>query len=124
MEAKKGDPKKLSTANTKQEMLDAYNAVVKQLRETEEMELKPEKRIEEKRVTEVLKTAESVSAEGIASHMATLKTEVGKVLGQVSDKLEAETLKLTKIQQAVEIREKELQELYGIEKESQTLAAL
>lgn len=124
MDAKKGDPKKLSTANTKQEMLDAYNAVVKQLREREEMELKPEKRIEEKRVAEVLKTAESASMEGIASHIATLKTEVGKMLGQVSDKLETEALKLTKIQQAIEIREKELQELYAIEKESQTLAAL
>jgi hypothetical protein len=124
MDAKKGEPKKLSTSNTKQEMLDAYNAVVKQLREKDELELKPEKKIEEKRITEVLKAAEGVTTDAIATHVASLKTEVGKTLSQVSDKLEAEAEKLAKVQQAVEIKEKELRDLYAIEKEAQTLAAL
>lgn len=46
------------------------------------------------------------------------------MLSQVSDKLELEAEKLSRIQQAVEIREKELRDLYSIEKEAQTLAAL
>jgi hypothetical protein len=124
MDQKKSEVKKLSTGNTKQEMLDAYNAVAKQLREKEEAELKPEKKVEEKRVVEVLKTAEDVSVDGIATHIASLKTEVGKTLAQVSDKMEAEAEKLSKVHQAVEIKEKELQELYGIEKEALALAAL
>jgi hypothetical protein len=124
MDAKKGEPKKLSTTNTKQEMLEAYNTVVKQLKEKEETELKPEKKIEEKRVAEVLRTAEGVSMDGIATHVAGLKTEVGKMLSQISDKLEAEADKLSKVQQAVEIKERELRDLYAIEKEAQTLAAL
>ncbi len=90
MDAKKGEPKKLSMASTKQEMMDAYNAVLKQLREKEESELKPEKKAEEKKVAEVIKTAEAVSAEGIATHIAGLKTEIGKMLSQVADKLEVE----------------------------------
>ena len=34
--------KKISLSNTKQEMLAAYNALLKQLQEKEEVELKPE----------------------------------------------------------------------------------
>ncbi len=124
METKKTEPKKLSTTNTKQEMLEAYNLVVKQLREKEEAELKPEKRIEERKASDALKTAESVVTDGVAAQIGSLKTEIGRMLSQVSDKLESETDKLAKVQQAVVIREKELQELYAIEREAQTLAAL
>jgi len=124
MDAKKGEPKKLSTSNTKQEMLDAYNVVVKQLQAKDEIELKPEKKVEEKRVAEVLKTAEDVSMDGIATHIAGLKTEIGKTLSQVSDRLEVEAEKLSKVRQAVDIKEGELRELYAIEKEAQTFAAL
>jgi hypothetical protein len=124
MDLKKSEPRKLSTGNTKQEMLDAYATVVKQLKEKEEGELRPEKKIEEKRVADVLKVAEGVSTDGIATHVAGLKTEIGKTLSQVSDKLEAEAEKLSKVQQAVGIKEGELRELYAIEKEAITLAAL
>ena len=110
MDMKKSEPKKLSTTNTKQEMLEAYNLVLKQLREKEESELKPEKRMEEKRVAEVLKTAESVATDGVAAHIGGLKTEIGQMLGQVSDKLETEAAKLSKVQQAAQIEEKELHE--------------
>ncbi len=124
MDAKKSEPKKLSTTSTKQEMLEAYNLVVKQLREKEEAELKPEKRIEERKTAEVLKTAESVATDGVAANIGSLKTEIGRMLGQVSDKLESEAMRLARVREAAEIRERELQELYGIEKEAQTLAAL
>jgi len=86
--------------------------------------LKPEKKVEEKRVAEALKTAEDVSMDGIATHIAGLKTEIGKTLSQVSDRLEVEAEKLSKVRQAVDIKESELRELYAIEKEAQTFAAL
>lgn len=124
MDTKKTEPKKLSATSTKQEMLEAYNLVVKQLREKEEAELKPEKRVEERKAAEALKTAEAVVDESIAGHIGNLKTEIGRMLSQVSDKLESEAARLAKVHQAAEIREKELQELYGIEREAQTLAAL
>jgi hypothetical protein len=124
MDTKKAEAKKLSTSNTKQEMLDAYNVVVKQLKEKEEGELKPEKRVEQQRVEDVAKVAQSISTDTIATHIAGLKTEVGKTLSQISDKMEIEADKLTKVHQAVEIKEKEIRDLYGIEKEAQALAAL
>ena len=43
MEQKK-DAKKLSMKSTKEEMLDAYNTILKQLQEKRENEMKPEKK--------------------------------------------------------------------------------
>ena len=42
-------PQKLTMANTKKEMMDAYNTLLKQLKEKRQAELKPERRIEEKK---------------------------------------------------------------------------
>jgi hypothetical protein len=45
MEEKKIQPRKLTLSNTKQEMLEAYNTVLKQLEAQREAELKPEKKL-------------------------------------------------------------------------------
>ncbi|MBM4324997.1 MAG: hypothetical protein FJ115_15685, partial [Deltaproteobacteria bacterium] len=90
MDDKKFQPKKLTATNTKQEMLDAYQAVLKQLEAQREVELKPEKRLEEKKAKEVTQVAESLSSEGIAKEVSTLKIETGKMLAQISDRLEEE----------------------------------
>jgi len=124
MEEKKFQPKKLSLSNTKQEMLEAYNAVLKQLEAQREAELKPEKKIEEKKAKEVIQVAESLSSEGIARETSNLKIETGKMLAQISDRLEEEVNKFRAIQSAIALKEKELQELYEIEKSAVTLAAL
>ena len=124
MEEKKFQPKKLSLSNTKQEMLEAYNVVLKQLEAQREAELKPEKKIEEKKAKEVIQVAESLSSEGIARETSNLKIETGKMLAQISDRLEEEIGKFKAIQNAITLKEKELQELYEIEKSAVTLAAL
>jgi len=124
MEEKKIQPKKLTLANTKQEMLQAYNEALKRLEAQKEAELKPEKRLEEKKAKEVVQVAESLSSEGIAKEISTLKVEAGKMLAQISDRLDEEINKFKAVQNAVTLKEKELQELYEIEKSAMTLAAL
>jgi hypothetical protein len=127
MDAKKSDVKKLSMSSTKQEMLDAYNAALKELKEKEEAELRPEKKLEEKKRVEVLKVADSVSSlsvDGIAKEIAGLRADVAKTLGQIADNVEGEADKFRKMTEAVQLKEGELQELYAIEKEAVTLAAL
>ena len=124
MEEKKFQPKKLSLSSTKQEMLEAYNAVLKQLEAQREAELKPEKRLEEKKAKEVIQVADSLSSEGVAKEISNLKIETGKVLAQISDRLEEEIGKFKAVQNAIVLKEKELQELYEIEKSAMTLAAL
>ncbi|OGQ12485.1 MAG: hypothetical protein A2026_12530 [Deltaproteobacteria bacterium RBG_19FT_COMBO_46_12] len=124
MDEKKIQPKKLSLSNTKQEMLEAYQAISKQLEAQREAELKPEKKLEEKRAKEVIQVAESLSSEGVAREISTLKIETSKTLAQISDRLEEEVNKFKAIQSAIALKEKELQELYEVEKSAVTLAAL
>ncbi|MDP2969434.1 MAG: hypothetical protein Q8P64_09565 [Deltaproteobacteria bacterium] len=124
MEERKFQPKKLSLSSTKQEMLEAYNAVLKQLEAQRETELKPEKKLEEKKAKEVIQVAESLSSEGVAREISNLKIETGKVLAQISDRLEEEVNKFKAVQSAITLKGKELQELYEIEKSAVTLAAL
>ena len=124
MEEKKFQPKKLTTSNTKQEMLEAYNIALKQLEAQKELDLKPEKKLEEKKAKEVIQVADSLSSEGIAREASTLKIETGKMLAQITDRMEEEINRYKAIQNAVALKEKELQELYEIEKSAMTLAAL
>jgi hypothetical protein len=124
MEEKKFQPKKLSLSNTKQEMLEAYSAILKQLEAQREAELKPEKKLEEKKAKEVIQVAESLSSEGVAREISTLKIEAGKMLAQISDRLEEEIQKFKAVQNAIVLKGKELQELYEIERSAVTLAAL
>lgn len=117
-------PKKLSDKSTKQEMLDAYQVLVKQLEEKRAAELNPEKRLEEKKTEAAVKVADTLSPEGVDREIGVLKSEIGKMLAEVANKLETEVAKYKSIQKAIAGKEEELKELYGIEKSAGTLAAL
>jgi hypothetical protein len=123
MEQKK-DAKKLSMKSTKEEMLDAYNTILKQLQEKRENEMKPEKKIEEKKIIETVKAAESLTSEGVVRELGNLKFDIGKTLTSISDSLEAQVVSLNGLQNAISAKEKELQELYEIDKSAMSLAAL
>jgi hypothetical protein len=124
MPEKIAPPRKLSDKSTKQEMLEAYQALARQLEEKRGAELAPERRLEEKRVEEAVKVAGAVDPESIDRDIGALKAEIGKMLADVSDRLGAESSKFRSIQKAVAGKELELQELYGIEKAAVSLAAL
>ena len=124
MSDEKKEPMKVSMSNTKQEMLHAYNDLLKQMQEKEKTELKPEKKIEEKKIKEIVNVADSLSSEGVVKGISNLKLEMGKMLTQISDRLEEEVSKFKGIQKAIEIKENELKEVYDIEKTAATLAAL
>jgi len=116
--------KKLSDKNTKQEMLESYQALVKQLEEKRQVELNPERKLEDKKAEEALKVAATVAAEGIDRDIGGLKSEIGKLLAELSEKLAAEASRFRSLQKAVETKDGELRELYGIEKSASALAAL
>jgi hypothetical protein len=123
MEEKK-DVKKLVMTNTKQEMLDAYNTVLKQLQEKQVGELRPEKKMEEKKTKEAVAVAESLGSESVAKEINNLKLDVNKMLTQLYDRLDAEVNKFMMIQKAIAAKERDVQELYEIDKSAMTLAAL
>jgi len=75
---KTAPPKKLSDKNTKQEMLEAYQTLAKQLEEKRAAELAPERRLEEKRAEEAAsfpKDLEAAVAQAVKESTERLKLE-------------------------------------------------
>jgi hypothetical protein len=117
-------PKKLTDKSTKQEMLEAYQTLAKQIEEKRAAELAPERRLEEKRSEEAVKVATGVEPVSIDREIGSLKSQIGKMLADISEQLASESARFRSIQKAVESKEQELKELYGIEKAAVSLAAL
>lgn len=124
MPDKTPQPRKISASNTKKEMIDAYNELLNQLQQKREAELKPQERLEEKAVKQVVAAADSLSTDGIVTEIGNLKSEMGKMLAQLSDRLEEGVRRYDGIKKAVAVKEGELQEIYEIEKAAASLAAL
>jgi len=114
----------ISMSNTKKEMLDAYKEVVRRLKEKRQAGIKPQERVEEKQKEEAIEVADALSTEGITREIGNLKSEVGRVLVDLSDKMESEIDRYLKIRKALDAREAELKEIYDIEREVSSLAAL
>jgi hypothetical protein len=115
---------KISASSTKKEMLEAFNELKQQLEEKEESELKPEKMKEEIHKKEIILAADTLTADGTTTQINNLKTDIGKMLTQLSDKLENESSNYLKLKESIELKKKELKEIYDIEASAHALAAL
>jgi hypothetical protein len=124
MAERKPASKKLSTSNTKQEMLDAYSDLLKQMEEKREAEAPPEQKVAEKVAREVVATADSLSDDTIFREINGLKAEVGKMLTTLADQLEQEVGRYDSVKRAIAEKERELAEIYEIQKAASSLAAL
>ena len=80
--------------------------------------------MEAKRKQEIVKIADSLSVEGVAQGINDLRIEINKMLAQIAERLEEQTNKYQKTQDAIVIKNKDLLEIYEIEKSAFTLAAL
>src|SRR5438067_5594436 len=122
--AEKAPPKRRSAAAVKQEMQATIAEVQKEVQERREAAATPEQRIEERNVARAVEAADALFAEGVLKGISDLRSTLGKILGQLSEKLEAEIEKYGQIKKAIEAKEKELAEIYEIQKSASTLAAL
>jgi hypothetical protein len=118
------ETEKITMANTKKEMLDAYNRLLKQLTEKRRAEMKPAEKVAQKKEAEARAVADSLSTESIGRQIGILKSEIGGMLNQLADRLEEETAKYVQVKKAAEAAEAELHEIYDIEKAASSLAAL
>ena len=75
-------PRKLSDKNTKQELLDAYQALAQQLEQKRAAELNPERQLQEKKADESIKTATTLAPEGIDREIGSLKSDIGRMLAE------------------------------------------
>lgn len=124
MADKEFTPRRVTMKDTKKEMLGAYNEVLRQLQEQRAAELRPKEEIEEMRIEEAVEVTDSLSTEGIVQEVSALRLETGKLLSQLSDRLEEEVDKYRQVKKAVEVKEKELREIYEIERAALSLAGL
>jgi len=105
-------------------LLEAYNDLLTHVQEMKKGELKPEEAMKQKKSREVVAVADTFSSDGVAKAIGNLKWEIGKSLTHLSDGLEEQVNKYRTIKEAVAAKEEELKEIYGIEREVHTLAAL
>lgn len=118
------DIPKISLANTKKEMLDAFNRLKQKLQEDAKAELKPEKTKEIKKDKEIVQSADIITSDNAVKKVDNLKAEIVTALSEISNKLEEETERYNKIKEAMEVKNKELKEIFEIEKSAFALAAL
>src|SRR5436309_3060130 len=120
----KPPPRKRSTAAAKQQMLETLAEVAPQVEQRITASATPEERIEKRSVAEAVSTADALSTEGIVKSITELRSGVGKMLGQLSDRLEEECSKYVQIKRAILAKEQELKDIYEIQKTASTLTAL
>lgn len=114
----------ISMTNTKKEMLEAYNKLLTEMEDKRKTDMKPTEKAKIIEQETTVKKADSLSSEKVINDISSLKYEFGSVLTNLSDKLEEEISKYQAVKKAVEMKEKELNEIYEIQKEASSLAAL
>ena len=82
------------------------------------------KRLAERKSAEALKVASALTPDEIDHEIGSLKSNISKMLADISEKLSTEAIKFKSLQTAIQTTQQELEELYGIEKAASSLAAL
>jgi len=116
--------KKLTPSNTKQEMLDAYNDLLKEIETKKSQELKPVDIIKEKESKKVIDESNKIANSGIESIVVDLRKEFNKAILTLESQLELSYSKYETLKKGVELKEAELKEVYDIDRNANTLAAL
>ena len=124
MSEDQGQPEKLSMANTKKQMLQAYRSLLGQLQEKQAAEMNPEETVAERKRSKAVAVADTALSDCVGDQIASLKSEIGRTLNGLAEKLEAESAKYAEVKNAVALAQAELREIYDIEKAAASLAAL
>jgi hypothetical protein len=125
MAIKKNDPpRKPGGRKIKEELQEAYTGAMELQQQEADVELKPEKLADEKKAHAAVQVAEALSGGNVSREIFDLKTEVARLLTDLSEKLDTQVARFRELQKAIAVKEAEIQELYGIEKQAASLAAL
>lgn len=118
------DLPKISAANTKKEMMEAFRTIREKIKEQARAELKPARAKAQKKEKEVVEIADRVATDDVNTRVNTLKLEVGNALSDIARKLEEENVRYHKVKEAIEVKQKELDDIFEIDKAAHALAAL
>ncbi len=114
----------ISMKNTKKELLEVIENMQREISKKEQSLLNPEKVKKEAATKEVIKQAEETTASDITTQIHDLKVVITQELSELADKIASETKKYSVLQEAIELKQAELEEIYGIENHAVSLAAI
>ncbi|NOR25973.1 MAG: hypothetical protein GQ542_16610 [Desulforhopalus sp.] len=113
-----------SMKNTKKELLDVIEKMQHEMTQKEQNLLNPEKVKKETKTKEIVKEAEEITSSILTTQIHDLKVAIAQELSDLAEKIASEAKKYTVIQEAIELKQAELEEIYGIEKHAASLAAI
>ena len=112
----------LSTKNTKNEILAAYDEL---LQKTQESKTEEPKKVQEKQIQEtIVKTAAASSYDGIVKNLSNMKIELSSSLDKLGDRFVSEFKKFEELQQAIQIEKKTLEDLYQLSATTDSLSVM
>lgn len=112
----------ISTKNTKNEILAAYDELIKKVQEKKTDE--PKKVQEQQKQEIVVKNAAVLSNEGIVKDISGLKVSLSSALDKLSENFVSEFRKFEELQQAIKIEKQQLNDLYQLSVNTDSLAAM
>lgn len=118
----KNQPEDISLKSTKREILSAYKDALEKLKTEAKEDIKREKSL--KREQDIVEKAGDNSREGIAQHFSSFKMALIKSLDETEENMTGEFVKFTELRSAIESLKNELNELYEIRANADSLNAL
>ena len=115
---------KVTPSNTKKEILEAYHQLQQQFEEKAAGELRPEMKKEERQVREATAVAEEMAAAGVGEAIGALRNRINGSLTDIAARVEEQIDKYRRIKEAITAKEKELAEVFEIERSAHSLSAL
>ncbi len=108
----------------RQQMLAALAENEKTLTERRETNGTPEEKVAAKATAEAVGVAEELSNRGVVQSIGELKSSIGKLLGELSDRLEEQVARYTQVRRAIAAKDQDLKDIYEIQRSASTLTAL
>jgi len=110
--------------NTKKEILEAYEALLKKYNDQAKAGFLAEDAKKLKEEKQLVDVAESSQKDDVVSGILGLKDSVTRSFSELADKLAEENQRYASVQKAIDIKQKELKELFDIETTLFSLTAL
>lgn len=114
----------ISEKSKKNEILDAYHALLNKIKETRPENIQVQGEKKKKQEDEIVGKASTMTLERIINNLASTKIMVGQTLDNLEQRLVEEHRKFNELQAATKIEAVNLEELHNIKQDADSLAAL
>ncbi len=124
MAAEKTETSTVKLTNTKKEILEAYETLLKKFNDQAKAGFQAKDVQQKKKEEEIVNVADEAQKDDLISEIIGFKDSVARTMSGLADKLTQENQRYAAVQQAIDIKKKEIKELFDIETTLFSLAAL